>query len=180
MRRSPHHRRGFTLLEVILVVSILVILSSLVLPSLSRLQDDAKLDNSADAVRSAWTEARSHAVEEGQSYRFAITADSGTFRIAPDRDTYWNGDTPATDDSNPAYVAESDLPEGIRFAISPDSPGLTPDASGWTRVATFLTDGTCQETSIEIRFSMNEMPPRIVRMRGMTGNVTVSTGEIGR
>ena len=178
MRTAPHLRRGFTLLEILLVLAILVLLSSLALPSLSRLQDDSKLDNSADAVRSAWTEARSHAVEESQAYRFAITADSGKFRIAPDRDEYWTGDSPAADDKNPAFVSEDTLPAGITFTVAADSPGLTPDDSGWTRVATFLTDGTCRETSIEIRFSMNQMPPRVVRMRGMTGTVTVSTGEI--
>lgn len=178
--RHPSRRRGFTLLEVILVLAILVLLSSLALPSLSRIQNDGKLDGSADAVRSAWTEARSHAVEEGQMYRFAIAADSGKFRVAPDRDDYWTGDAPPADDANPATVYEDNLPQGIRFTMSPDSSSPTADSGGWTRVATFLTDGTCRETSVEIRFSMTAMPPRIVRMRGMTGIVEVTTGESTR
>src|SRR5262252_3738325 len=88
------NRRAFTLLEMILVLTIVVILLSLAYPSFTSMQRQYRLEGAADAAKAGMASARAQAIEEGRPYRFAIVPGKGNFRVAPDSPAYWSGGQP--------------------------------------------------------------------------------------
>ena len=68
-------------------------------------------------VRARWAEMRARAMAEGRPYRFAVTENTGKFRVAPDDDAYWSARAASEDDDKPLIV-EGELPEGVLFTTS--------------------------------------------------------------
>ena len=177
MRRR---RRGYTLLEMLLVLALLVILGALAYPSVDGMYGGVKLRAAADGVRGALMQARGHAIDETRSYRFAVVPGGGKYRVAPDSPDYWGGgDVPAPDDpNNPPLVLEGELPRGIPFVLG-DTGGAAPsgggDSGSWASVVTFLPDGTASaDTDIVLRTRANR--PLVVHVRSFTGTVNVQAG----
>jgi prepilin-type N-terminal cleavage/methylation domain-containing protein len=182
-------RRGYTLLELILVLVLLVIVAGLVYPSVSGMYGAGRMGQAADMLRAAWAAARSHAIDEGQPYRFAIVPNKGNFRIAPDNPVYWTGkNTPPAppDPTNPPAVLSEVLPKGLRFATADAAPqagapaaddpsSLPPAAVGleaWSPRAVFFPDGTARE---DVTVVLGEKGGRTMTLflRALTGAVTV-------
>src|SRR5262245_35252734 len=115
----PRHRPAFTLLEVLLVIAVIIALSAVAYPTLAAMYGDVKVKAAADDVRAAWTEARSHAIEDGRAYRFAVQPDTGKYRVAPDADGFWDGSGGDESDA-PPFIFEGDLPNGIVFKVGED------------------------------------------------------------
>jgi prepilin-type N-terminal cleavage/methylation domain-containing protein len=197
--RQAGARSAFTLLELILVLALLVILGAMVYPSLDEMYGNNRLTAGADMVRAAWASARSHALDEGQAYRFAILPGQGNFRVAPDTSQFWGGNKGGTsgppsaagDNANASFVLEDVLPKGVRFALpdsgplggAPDSGNSNPapgsvDPGSWHSLATFLPDGTALE-DVAIAFQRRGSRPVVLKLRGVTGVVTQSWQDEG-
>ncbi len=71
-QRSAKARRGFTLIEVVLVVAILAMLGALIAPSLSSWRGEAELSGAADEVEAAVARARSLSQRDGMPRRVAL------------------------------------------------------------------------------------------------------------
>lgn len=71
-QRSAKARRGFTLIEVVLVVAILAMLGALIAPSLSSWRGEAELSGAADEVEAAVARARSLSQRDGMPRRIAL------------------------------------------------------------------------------------------------------------
>jgi prepilin-type N-terminal cleavage/methylation domain-containing protein len=185
-------RRGFTLFEMVIVCALMLILAGLSIPSIESMYSDSKMQAGVDAVRGAWAGMRSHAISEGQSYRFSVSVNGSDFRAAPDGPEYWGGgDPPApTDPNNPPLVIQGSLPKGISFTADASDPGSsdpsTPPSTSsaastssgaWTTVAVFLPDGTAQQ-DVEIVFRSRDAgaSPVSLRLRGLTGGMTTQRG----
>jgi Tfp pilus assembly protein FimT len=178
-------RIAFTLFELILVLSLLVMLAALAPAALDSLQGTFRVTAAADAVRAAWAEARSHAINEGCAYRFSVVPGAGNYRIAPDAAGFWpdpNSQSPAATPGQGHFVLEDALPRGVRFSTS-DANGDAPadnfspgsvDPSAWVRVATFLPDGTAQDDA-EIVFRARGARAVSMKLRGLTGAVRTRT-----
>ncbi len=179
-------RRGFTLFEMVIVLALMLIIASLSIPSIESMYSDSKMQAGVDQVRGAWAGMRSHAISEGQQYRFGVSANGGDFRAAPDRPEYWAGDTPEpTDPNNPPLVIQGTLPKGITFTVGDASDPGSGDGAGasaastaggaWTTVAVFLPDGTAQQ-DVEITFRMPDTgaTPISLKLRALTGGVTTT------
>lgn len=187
------HRHAFTLLEVVLVLAILVIVTVLAYPSLEGMYDNARLKAAADEVRTAWTEARTRAVNEGRPYRFAMVPGKGNYRLAPDSPEFWSGggDQDAAPDAvEKPLVLERNLAKGVRFnsqdASTPleldtgDDSFLPPgsvEMSKYLPIVTFFPDGTSRE-DVSIVFSLKGARPILLKLRGITGAVTVRPLEL--
>ena len=61
----------------------------------------------------------------------------------------------------------------------PDGSAPAVDADGWTRVATFQPDGTCREDAVAVRVRQPAVYPLVVRVRGLTGAVTITAEKKG-
>jgi len=191
-------RRGFTLLEVALVLAVILVLAAIAVPSLESMYGDVKLTAATDMIRARWADARARAIEEGRSYRFAIMPGQGNFRVAPDTADYWSGGSGGGGDTTQGLVIEEELDEGITFADStPASSGMNSappnsdmavalqsqaqnagtgggDSGGWVRVVTFLPDGTTHD-DVTITLNASNARPVQLQLRALTGSVTTKS-----
>ena len=178
MTRRPRTRRpAFTLIEVLLVVAVIIALAAVAYPTLSAMYGDVKLKAAADDVRAAWTDARSHAIEDGRAYRFAVQPGTGKYRVAPDADGFWDGSGGQPDDAEaPPFTLEADLPNGILFEAGTDLP----TAGDWSTVVVFNPDGGCSaDVEVTLKEDGDDGTPIVVRVRAMTGAVTVRKKSAG-
>jgi prepilin-type N-terminal cleavage/methylation domain-containing protein len=180
-------RRGYTLLELAIVVAILAIVAAAAYPTMESMYADLQVSSAVDQVRAAWTSARVRAVDEGRPYRFAVVPGKGNFRIAPDSSEFWTGSGGSTantgdNSTDKPLLFEDALPKGVAFAVA-DSAALAAiddtklpigsvDPAQYSSVATFLPDGTSRE-DVRVIFSRKGVPPIVLRIRGITGAVTV-------
>lgn len=181
-------QRGFTLLEVMLVLALMVILGSLAYFSLDGMAADQRVAAGADAFRACMAEARSRALEEGRSYRCSVVPGKGNYRAAPDSPDYWTGsDDPVSTDnsSSPPYIKSDVLPKGVAFYTPDNPPGdgpaqgtdssLPPDqvpSSSWTTMVTFAADGTTRD-DVSLILQGRGARPLALKLRALTGVVTV-------
>lgn len=165
-RAAP--RPAFTILELLLVMTILIVLAGVAYPTLSGMYGDARVKAAADQVRGAWVEARARAIEDGRAYRFGVQAGTGKFRVAPDSSFIEVADL--GEDAALPFVVESELGSGITFEVADDLPA----EGGWATVAVFNPDGTCQkDIDITLKEKSDDVTPLVVRVRAMTGAITV-------
>jgi prepilin-type N-terminal cleavage/methylation domain-containing protein len=182
-------RRGYTLFEMVIVLALMLIIAGLSIPSIESMYSDSKLQAAVDQVRGAWAGMRSHAISEGQQYRFSVSMNGTDFRAAPDRPEYWGGgDPPAADDpNNPPLVIQGTLPKGIRFTndandsssadSAPQPPTSSASTSGgtWSTMAVFLPDGTAQQdVEMTLRLPDSGATPISLRLRALTGGVSTT------
>jgi len=180
-------RTGSSLLEILLVMTILVIVSALSIPSLGWMYGSYKMNASVDSVRSAWADARERSINENRPYRFAIDPSGTAFRVAPDEPAYWDGGTgPENDPNGRGLILEKALPAGVCFTVNgegssdpPEDDHISADdrpvkAANWSPAATFLPDGTARE-DVKVVFHARGCKPTNLLVRGLTGNVSVLT-----
>ena len=167
-------RSGFTLLELVVVLAILVILGSLVIPTMVGMKGNTGVKAGVDAVRAKMFDARSKAMDDGVAYRLSLSDDGQTLQISPD-------DPNSVDPTHAGSTSSEKLPDGVVVKVQPqDGVQVAPDQTGWVRVATFMADGTCREDFIEVvvtdTTNTNVAPMRI-QIRGVTGAIrTVKPG----
>lgn len=158
--------RGFTILETLLVLALIIIIAAVAVPSIDAMYSDVKLTAAADTVRGKWADARARAVEDGIAYRFSVVPLTGKFKVAPDA-----GDDAQMDDSGDAPLKiEDTLPGNVTFndASQGNSDGSDGD---YQSVVVFLPDGTARE-DVEVGFRSRGTRTLILRLRGLTGAVT--------
>jgi prepilin-type N-terminal cleavage/methylation domain-containing protein len=180
------HRSGYTLLELVIVLALLVVLVAMIYPSLETMYADYRVTSAADMVRAGWASARAHALNEGRAYRFSIYLDKGNFRIAPHSDDYWQGNNPppSEDPSNPSFTMSGTLEKGVRFvpmeslqfgATPPGGESALPadgiDPTQLTTKVVFLPDGTIRD-DVELPIQARGARPVILSIRALTGVVS--------
>lgn len=179
MTRSPR-RFGFTLVELLAVLALLVILGAIAGPSLVGLSGNSKQKAAADKVRGRMADARGRAMSDGTAYRLAIHADGTKIRVAPDGPEFGEAaHAPAADGTPPPLVAEDAL-DAATAGVSHDSSDEAPMGSAnWVTVATYLPDGTCREATATVKVNQTGFPPMLVHLRGLTGVTKVETPRGG-
>jgi hypothetical protein len=174
-------------MELALVLALIIIITALAYPSLDAMYGSYRATAAADMVRASWASARSRAVNDGQSYRFAVVFGKGNYRIAPDSADAWSGGDGAANSTTPPLIVEDALPKGVCFTnsgpggggdLSPSSDTVLPpgsvDPASYTPTAVFLPDGTARD-DVEITFVTRGAQPVVLRLRALTGIVTVKT-----
>ena len=177
-RKSPRSRAGYTLMEVLVVLAILIILGALLAPTFNSFSRDTKVKAATDTIMARIADARASAIERGLPYRLALSEDGLHLRIAPDDQAYANHTVTSDEDDNP-LVAEADFPKDVtvQHLMDEESQAVT-DQAGWVRVATFLPDGTCREDLAVIQVREPGVYPILIRIRGLTGAATTSHGTM--
>ncbi len=176
-------RKAFTLLEILLTMAVIAVVLAVTYPTLDSMYAGFKIQAATDAVRAAWAEARSHAINEGRAYRFSIYPGKGNFRVAPDSSDFWAGNNApagANDPANPALVLEDAVPDGVRLGLPNNSggdggggttaPPGSVDPGSWVTTAVFLPDGTCRDDA-EVTFQIPGARSVSVKLRGLTGTI---------
>lgn len=176
MTRRTTRRGGYSILELLVVMAALLVLGSVALPTLFGMRGDTRTKAGADILRSRMNEARAKAMEDGQPYRLAISADQRRVRLAPDTNDPTGGVQPtAPEEGTGPLVREDEMPENVTASVLLDEENgqTSQDEAGWVRVATFLPDGTCREDNVEVEVRESGVVPLVVKLRGLTGTVSV-------
>ena len=98
LRAHPLEQRGFTLIEMLVVLTIAALIVGLALPRLTGASEKATLRTAAHQVAAALRETRSLAMIRGRSEAFVIDTANGAFRAGP-------------------TAAPAQLPRGVRLAL---------------------------------------------------------------
>ncbi len=168
-----HTRNGFSLMEVILVMVILVAIAAVAVPVVSSMLTANNLDAAKDTVDAGLKKARNKAREEGRAYKFAVKANTGAYRIAPDSDEFWGGGK-----ASDGQVIEGKLPEKVCFS-QPQGVGSSGGSGDWSTVATFLADGTAlDDGQVGIAFEGSSSPVTI-SVKAATGSISAEKGAAG-
>ncbi|MFO0797084.1 MAG: prepilin-type N-terminal cleavage/methylation domain-containing protein [Gemmataceae bacterium] len=172
MTRLRPRRAGFTLMETMAVLAILLIIAAVTFPTFRGLKGNADQRAAADMVRGRIADARGLAMERGEPYRLAISADGTRIRLAPDTADF--GSLPAADEPGAAVTClESRLDHATAGLIADDAADAPAGDGTWVTVGTFLPDGTCREVGTVIAVSEGGYPPIRIQLRGVSGSARV-------
>jgi prepilin-type N-terminal cleavage/methylation domain-containing protein len=177
-------RGGFTLLELMLVMAVIVTVLSLSIPAINRTFTRQALDKSGDRVRAAMGDARVQAIKEGNVYAVYIEKDGRWFDVAPfssakqqiEKSRNVAGDSSQRSDSD--YL-DNMLPNGIKFLggeTALNSRALSA-ASGMQTLDNnllqilFYPDGTSQDARLALQNEHGSVVE--VQLRGLTGIANV-------
>ncbi|MCY2992968.1 MAG: prepilin-type N-terminal cleavage/methylation domain-containing protein [Planctomycetota bacterium] len=191
--------RGFTLMEMLLVLAIMVAVAAMVLPALRGSMEDQQLRKAADLIRADWATLRVTAMRTGRIQLFRYDVGANTYTLET-----WQGDADdaelqasATAAPEPTMTVgqNSDstnglasaglgtLPSNITFnrgevasdarSAQVDGAASNPSASssGSSPMIVFYTDGTTTDASLVLT---NERFFVELRLRGLTGQSQAS------
>lgn len=201
--RNP---RGFTLIELVIVLAILAAVTSLAWPNLRRMSAKGQIQESGRQLRLALAQARLSAIEAGEMRLFQYQPETGMYRvIAPpppeEDDATATAAVPAEDAF--ALDAETDdesapveqLPPGIVF-LPPDAgdePPTLDDGASTVDSETLLETGGADDaaawaapvvffpngrsTNVRFRLADGRRYYQDVYLRGLTGTVRLGAVE---
>lgn len=174
--RRPSLPRGFTVLEVLIVLAILAAAIALVVPSLANLLPSARLDNAADLIQATILDARADAVRDGTARTISlapradglielrvepISPDSLDLAHSPFDDSDEAEDRPAKAAAPPRNAPARSSALTAPRDTAPHSPGRRdprPDARPSLRLIP-LTDGVSVSTGPSADSSDNSPSP---------------------
>ena len=190
---ARYDRQGVTLVEVLLTLCLLVVIASLVWPTLGKPFANQRLKKSADRIRAAWCEARVDAMDTGNVYVFLHAIEGERYRVerradlAVTADASFDESAGQSNASGMPAVVERILPNGITFLsgeVEADTRatllGAGNDVSStssavdvdWSEPIIFYPDGTTSTAQLTMK---NEHDRQIrLSLRGLTGVVRVN------
>ena len=178
--KATRGRAAFTLLELILVMSILGVLATISIMSVNRMFQRQALDRGADSVRAAMGKARVKAIKEGDVFAVFIAKGGNWYDVAAfsqAREQISRAQSSLNEARNQASgnLVQGLLPRGVIFAqgdVADDARGAQliaesgTDGGGLQQVL-FYPDGSSQDARIILQ---NEIGGLVeVQLRGLTG-----------
>jgi len=182
-------RRAVTLIEVILVVSILAALAALSYPSVDSLLEKLAMDEAVSPVRNHLAGTRIRALGAGLTWQFRFEPGGQRYVAVP-----YEFDEIEGDDEQQQQQLEllprvsGQLPEGFTFSPADEATsgtealdesavaGLTEQKklveTTWSPPLLFFSDGTSQTASFDI--VDEQLRSRRLSVRSLTGSVTLS------
>ena len=185
-------RRGYTLVEVLVVMAVLIIIAAMALPLIRKPLLRREVQSAADSVRTKMFHARDGAMKSSHVYTFQYQPGSGTYRVSPQQQSSPAGQTdgagtsagqdPMMADGQHLPCEDGSLPEGLHFLADdspdPDAPDATAPmvaqgggANGWSDPILFYPDGTTSDARLIVASGRGYAVH--IRLRGVTGNVSV-------
>ncbi len=168
------HRDGYTLMELIVVIAILLVVTAMAIPAFLNWLADARAAAAADMVRARMTDARARAMADGKPWRLAYLANTGFLQLAPEESTEW--DNVQTSNLRQAELIREELPKGILLVSGPDELVGKRDAGSagntWETIAIYLPNGSARDDSTTYFGKVGVMPAR-ARLRALTGSVAI-------
>jgi len=174
IRARNTDRVGYTLLELMVVMALIVVITSISVPVISTMLDDARLEGATDMVRAKTAEARAYAMDTGKPWRVAYIPGTGVIQVAPEDSTDWE-QMDQTVIAKPGLFRD-ELPKNVYLGpnagdITSASSSPSPGAA-WQTIAVYSYDGSAREDSITY-FGKYGTPPMAMELRSLTGSVTI-------
>jgi prepilin-type N-terminal cleavage/methylation domain-containing protein len=183
--------KGLTLIEVVLVLSLLVVISAVSMPYLNSAFSRAHLNSASDVLRDAWTRGRLTAMQSGQTQVFRFQKKGDQFQLLPleqlNLPESANVRTTNSDEERSATdilrLSQNRLPENVTFAAgdvaaSNQVAALMGNSNGdsWSPPVLFNPDGTTSDASVVLQNDRGETIR--LTLRGLTG--IASASEVGK
>jgi len=191
--RQHDRQRGFTLLELLLVLAVIVTMIGLAWPALRGSLGSARLHDAAKQVRVELSRTRLAAMEADAVYELQYSRDSGSYRVRrmldlnpaaegeecalPAETDAWDDTSTSSDQGGLAGWAEFSLPEGVVFAaaalaadertVSTDAPLEVDAPLDWSEPIVFFPDGTTSTAEVVLRNDRGD--ELVITLRGLTG-----------
>ena len=192
-------RRGYTLMEMLLVVAIMVTVAAMVLPALYGPMQDQRLLKAADLIRAEWATTRLTAMKTGRIQLFRYDVGANTYAVEA-----WQGDmddadpqVSATATSTPQMTARQEgdkttdpaaldagkLPNSVTFfqgqttsdarsaQVDGSASSTSAPSTGDSQKIVFYPDGTTTDASLTLT---NERCFVQLNLRGLTGQSQAS------
>ncbi len=162
-------RDGYTLLELLLVMAIILITASLAVPAIEGMMTDSRMKAARDMVRARWADVRGQAMKEGRPYVFGVVDGTGKFIVEPEDDN-----APSNTNDKP-FKIEGVLPETVAFAVSQSNVGSSNSGhstSGYQPIVVYLADGTARD-DVSLMFGKENGSLMGLKVRALTGSVTM-------
>jgi hypothetical protein len=178
--RKP--REAFTLLELIVVATLLVIVAAASFPAFDSWFRGSRLREGVDLVRALWVKGRAKAMVEGQPYRFLCTIGANQYSLAPGGWEYQSGAAVAAQTAASGGGAglrtQATLPRDIVFAGWQENFGGGRPGS---LIVLFWPDGTAklvaadgsERPEAELIISDGHKLAWGLQLRSVTGTVTL-------
>lgn len=176
----PRLRIGFTLLELVLVISIVIVVAAVAAPSIQRTFSRQVLQKGADRVRIAMGQARVRAIRSGEEHAVFYSPQGSWFNVAPfasfaEQSQLAGHRQGVVDKGNYSNFEEDLLPKGVRFSTAQTDTNsraaavLSAGGSSGNRVGVilFYPDGTSQDA--KLLFENDEQLFVQLQLRGLTG-----------
>lgn len=178
-------RRGYTLIELLLVLTLLILVLGLSLPTFRRLSIRGEVRNAARQLRAELMRARLRAIETGQVLCFQYQPGTGQYRVVPavappvistadgeglETSASFGDESLSELTSLPAEVVFMDLQADIVGENTLDElpSGPTADSTEWSSPIAFYPNGR----SFNGRFLLVNSDYRVdVILRGLTGAI---------
>ncbi|HEY0983048.1 MULTISPECIES: pilus assembly FimT family protein [unclassified Schlesneria] len=205
MKSTQQHsrRRGHSMMEMVVVMSVLASMAALSWPMLKSPMDKLRLQSAAQEVSAALSKARLKAMQSGEAQVFRFQLHTGKFQVKPmSLDDAQAGGLPDVElsaseasldgaersplnESTDLLLEERELPEGIRFEVAVDTDESLPEIGNtsvesegieWIDLAIFYPNGGTTNAVVELR---GEPDFRLdVKLSGLTGAAKI--GETRR
>jgi prepilin-type N-terminal cleavage/methylation domain-containing protein len=166
-------RQGYTILELIVVMVIVLVIGAAVIPTLSSYWRDNKTKATIDIMRARVADARGFAIEQSRNYQVFISEDGTQVMIGPQPTDQL--EPPETGSTIMGHTETTTLPKTV--TITPIYTGNDETliaVPGWIKLITFKPDGTCVEDAAEFIIYEPGSIEQIGRVRGLTGTLTVN------
>ncbi len=178
--RSLPPRAGLTLLELMLVVTIIVVVAAMAAPAIQSSFSRQSLQKGADRVRVAMGQARVKAIRSGEEYAVFYTPTGSWFNVAPysrysEQASLSSKRQRMFDEGKMTNFEKDLLPKGVKFSGSETDVNsraaavmAESDANGSSiSMILFYPDGTSQDAKLIME---NEKQFFIqLQLRGLTG-----------
>ncbi len=142
--------RGFSVIELLLVLSILVLIAALTLPAVERWQGERPIREASDQLLDQLRLARLQAIDQGQPVAFRYRLGSSEFSI---------------ESGQPPLLIEDQLPETVQFGP------VKSQSADWSDPLWFHANGTSQDAALELVDDEGRTQHLVVRR--LTGGVAI-------
>jgi prepilin-type N-terminal cleavage/methylation domain-containing protein len=199
MQRSPaitrHSTRGFTLVEMLLVLALMIVLLGIAYPSLAKFRLEQQLKQGAELVRLQMKQARLRAMESGLEYQFRYEPGGRQFIVVPADYSAIQAQQMANQQSGNGkpqsmyWKTHGKFEAKVNFSKTSFDPGVAPQPlpkeflSGfdrpddlsriaWAAPLIFHTDGSARDFAVEIEDEKGAY--LTLSVRGITGSIELS------
>ena len=187
--RNVKQRCGFSLLELILVLAVLLAVASLAVPVVQRTFSRQSIEKASGLVRASMGKARVKAIKTGQIHAVYYLPGFSWHGVAPfanatEQISVAVRRAKESEDRNPGHQFSDDLlPRGVVFAAgqavedarAAQAVADVGASSSSVKLVLFYPDGTSQDARIYLENDKGDL--RRIELRGLTGTATSSKVE---